>query len=398
MKCPSCEAQLDNSAKFCGQCGKPAPSQSGSSLGSRDLFEIHEEDPTDPQDEFIPEPTPPSAPLPALEASDDFFPELDISSNQSSATEEETRKVFSEADDPTLEPEPEDKFKNAKVDKKVLKKIRKKASQRPVEYGGFGAIGYALAHIFYWLSPMLLFYGSYMKTNPRWHYLLVLFPFFLWPLLRKRGWDLRFSSHLSYLIGVLLASLMFLKFRNILNEGDSAVITLSSFSLSWDLNTSVLFSVCLLLQITMASYFRSGLPIVILIAASMIIGYGSIEIFMGLSGQLPLLSSGSGADIITPFLKPYLGDFALYFSPHYVLTHGILPLIAVAYFVLPFVQLAKKKFSAALNKLFLLGSTLVLWLTLILSFDRIPTELRPLNVLPYLRPVYDMMDSLLKIV
>lgn len=397
MKCPSCEASLDEIAKFCGQCGKPVPSKSDSSLGSRDLFEIPEEEPFDSQDEFIQEPTPPSEPLPSMDSSDDFFPDLNESSSNPEPAEE-TRKVFSEEDDPTVETQTEGKFKDAKIDKKTLKKIRKKSLSQTVEYGAFGAIGYFVLHLFYWLSPMVLLYGSWAKSNPRWYYLIVLFPLFLWPLLRTRGWNLRFSSHLTYFLGVLISCMMLFKFRNTLHEGDSVALQLTNLTINWDLNTSVLFSLCLLLQLTIAGYFRSKLPVVILIVASMIIGYGSIEVFMALSGQTALLSSGSGADFITPLLKPYLGGFALYFSPHFVLTHGILPLIAIFYLVLFFIRLFQKKFSGSLSQLCLLLSTITLWLTLLVPFERIPAELRPINVLPYLRPICDMIDSFLSLV
>jgi len=395
MNCPSCQAPLDEIAKFCGQCGKPVPAKSQENLSSRDLFEIPEEEEGSGEDEFIQEPAPPApAPSPSAD-SEDFFEEFEENEPGTEEVEEDERKVFSEEDDPTMEPESSDKFQDAKIDKKTLKKIRKRASQKDAEYGSLKAIGYLLIHIFYWLPPALLFYTSWLNASPRWIYLSILFPLLLWPLLRTRGWNLRFSSHLSFLIGTSLTSLMLIKFKNDLSQADSLIWKQAAFSLDWNLTTCVLYFSIAGLQIIIASLFRARIPLVILIALSLILSYCALEIFLALGGVIPFFSCGSGLDPLTPFLSPYIGQLSLYFAPLYVLVHFIWPLACFYFLILSITHLFQKKFSVASSEFFILCAFISLWFSLLLPLERIPAETRPLSVIPYLQPVYETLSSLL---
>ena len=403
MNCPNCEAPIGDLAKFCSQCGKPVPSTTSSDVGSRDLFDIPDEEaPGAVEDEFIiQEPPPP----PIVEKEDaennDFFEDIDEPAPESpSASAEpedspETKKVFSQEDDPTVGSESDQKFKDAKVDKKTLSKIRKRAAQKDKEYGLLKGFGYFLLHPFYCFPLTLMFLQSWNTPTPRWFLLVLLAPFLLWPILRTRGWNLRLSSHFTLMLASLLSSILVLKYHMDLSQLTPFQITLSGFELNWTFPACVLFFTLIGTQLVITSIFRSRAPLMILIPLVLVIFYGCMEMFQVLSGMNGFLSSGSGKDPITPYLAPYINNLSLYCSPHYLLANLIIPGILLYLPVLAMMELLKKRFSMAISQLSIAMGLLLLWLSLLIPFRTIAVEIRPHSFYELAAPVYELLRPIL---
>ena len=82
--------------------------------------------------------------------------------------------------------------------------------------------------------------------------------------------------------------------------------------------------------------------------------YSLIELLIQLKTETTINNLGNEANIITAFFKPFIGDFGLYLSPHFVMTHFFLPLTILLLVFMSFLVFVQKKWSQSIS-LFLYG-------------------------------------------
>ena len=73
--------------------------------------------------------------------------------------------------------------------------------------------------------------------------------------------------------------------------------------------------------------------------------------FLQYSTTSTIFNLGNDQNAITTFFKPFIGDFGLYLSPHFILTHAFLPLTIVILTFASFLLLIQKKWSQAISSL-----------------------------------------------
>ena len=90
-------------------------------------------------------------------------------------------------------------------------------------------------------------------------------------------------------------------------------------------------------------------------STGLLMAYSLVELLIQLKTETTINNLGNEANIITAFFKPFIGDFGLYLSPHFVMTHFFLPLTILLLIFMSFLVFVQKKWSQSIS-LFLYGN------------------------------------------
>ena len=343
MQCPSCNKPLKPDARFCGNCGYQLTEKPASRVKPKDLFsiDINEKSAIDDQNNID---------------KTDFFEE---SSNPLTEDSDEggwidDRKVFGEEDDPTMKDnKPTKEAKPAKkIDSKTLAKIKAKKQKSTSALGTFFS-GIQSLFLFCLISiaPVLIAYGLNDQLYLQIFILLPLALIVVWPFLRKKGLTLNLIVKISNLwyCGALVYLIVLAK---------KAGLSLELFNQHWNgflihVDVWMLFHLYFVFfcQSLVFYLWRSNLHWLLKITPVFVMAYSLIELLVQLRISTGIQNLGGHQNMVSSVLKPFIGDYGLYMSPHFVLTHLFLPLTILTLLIISFLCLLQKKWSQSMSSL-----------------------------------------------
>ena len=346
MHCPSCNKPLKEDARFCGHCGYKLTHESKTNVVAKDLFSINEIQTS-------------SAATDQSATDEDFF---ENSNNPLTEDSEESgwvddRKVFSEEDDPTvIDEEPTTKtVSTKKLDSKTRTKLRaKKRSGSSLLSNVINGIQSFVLLLIVSAAPIYLAYSLEGKSYLQFFLISPLMLLFFWPFVRKKGLSLNLVFKISNLwyCGAL-AYLIFLS--------NKAGLSPTIFNGYWNgfliqIDFWMLFHIyfAFFCQSLIFYLWRAPVNWLLKISTVLLMAYSLIELLIQLKTETTINKLGNEANIITAFFKPFIGDFGLYLSPHFVMTHFFLPLTILLLVFMSFLVFVQKKWSQSIS-LFLYG-------------------------------------------
>ena len=416
MECPKCKTNLNEGARFCGQCGHSIPGPDSESVQAEDLFDLKtpssgsnlkvsksnqpqdlfdlasEED----EDEFMDLDAPPNYQESLLEEEkeDLFEEELPPQEEENPLTQdlEDDRKVFSAEDDPTALEE-EKQLEAKKIDSQTLKKARKSLKQK--DKRGFALTGLLSFFMLTLLSIACIALAFAMKDSPSLMSVgaspvIILFGYFF---LRKKGFLLAHAnSILLGLLGIYLLYCTLLAHRGILPEHlFQSVNNGFTTSLSW--SQALNFYLLVLLQTTLYWWARIKFHPVFLISYFLVCSFCLSSLFLVTSESLQVLDPGTVEAPVAKALEHYLGGLSLYFTPYYVLTHLFLPVLIMIGFIQVLLNFIRKKKQNSLLFFLMTLNFFPILTYLLYHYQRKGFE-NLFQISDYLEPLYQWIKSL----
>ncbi|MEE2923300.1 MAG: hypothetical protein VX619_00845 [bacterium] len=287
---------------------------------------------------------------------DDYF---DISSNPfTEDTDEEgwvdDRKIFGEEDDPTvIEDKPKKEDKPAKkLDSKTLSKLKakKRTGPSPIINLFTGIQSFVLLCIVS-LAPVYVAYNLKDKLYLQIFLVLPLILLFFWPFMRNKGFTLNVIFKISNLwyCGAIVYLLFLTKKAglapSIINQHWNGFLIQIDYWLLFHLYFAF-FCQSLIFYL-----WRSNVNWLLKVTPILLLAYSLVELLIQIKTTSTIFNLGNDQNVITTFFKPFIGDFGLYLSPHFILTHAFLPLTIVILTFASFLLLIQKKWSQAISSL-----------------------------------------------